>query len=268
MLQIIPIINNKGGVGKTTTTVNLAAGLAQRDKRVLLIDLDSQGSASLALGVAHDDLTPSVADVLFEKADVDAVIRTSSRSNLDLLTGSLDLANADLQLRKNKRSAWQLKQILTPLRDTYDVMLVDCAPSTSALTINALIAADAFMIPLTPSYLALEGVVSLGQVVRRVRQGIGEAAPVLGIAVTMVDEGGDTEDIIRDVRKHYGGKVFDTLVRRDPALERAPAHNQDIFAFAPDSDGAADYAALLDEVENRIERYSVVYDRLASRPDV
>lgn len=262
MLQVVPIINNKGGVGKTTTAVNVAGGLAARGMRVLLVDLDSQGSASLALGVDHDDLRPSIADVLFEDASIPDVRRSTARSPLDVVTGSLDLSNADLRLKKDRQSAWRLRSALAPVRDTYDVILVDCAPSTSMLTINALIAADAFIIPLAPSYLSLEGVVSLGNVVRRVRQGIGHAAPVLGILLTMMDPGDEDGDIVRDVRTHYGGKVFDTFIHRDAALKEAPGHSKDIFAFAPDTQGAKDYAALVDEVVNRLDRYGSVYERL------
>jgi chromosome partitioning protein len=266
MIQVIPVINNKGGVGKTTTCVNLAGGLAERGNKVLLVDLDSQGSASLALGVDHGDLRPSVADALFDTAPLADVIRTTYRDRLDLVTGSLDLANADVQLKRDKRSAWQLKSLIDEVRDDYDVILVDCAPSTSTLTVNALVAADAFIIPLNLSYLALEGVVSLGDVVRRVRQGVGEAAPVLGLVVTMFDSDSDEKkDIMDDLRSHYGGKVFNTYVRRDASLEEAPAHSQDIFAYAPDSTGATDYAALVDEVESRIERYSAIYEQLSNR---
>jgi chromosome partitioning protein len=266
MIQVIPIINNKGGVGKTTTCVNVAGGLASRGSRVLLVDLDSQGSASLASGVDHGNLRPSVADVLFDDASLDATVRSTSRPNLDLLTGSLDLANANVRLKGKKQSAWYLKQALDPAREDYDVILVDCAPSTSVLTVNALVAADAFIIPLNPSYLALEGVVSLGKVVRRVRQGVGDAAPVLGLVITMIDPDDSNNDVVSEVRRHYGGKVFDTLIRRHPALEEAPGEGRDIFAYAPDSPGAEDYAHLVEEIEDRIERYGIIYDRVTRQP--
>jgi chromosome partitioning protein len=257
------VINNKGGVGKTTTCVNVAAGLAHRGRRVLVVDLDSQGSASLALGVDHDNLRPSAADALFGERRADDILRSTPVDGLDLMTGSLDLANADVRLKKMSNGEKRLREILAPIASRYDQILIDCPPSTSILSVNALVSADAFIIPVTPSYLALEGVVSLGKVVRRVRRGIGEAAPVLGIALTQVDRSeNQVPSVIEQLRSHYGGKVFDTEIRYDSALDRAPSHHEDIFTFAPNSDGAADYDSLLDEVEERIERYGAVYGEI------
>jgi chromosome partitioning protein len=263
MLKTIPVINNKGGVGKTTTSVNLAAGLARRGRNVLLVDLDSQGSASVSLGVGHDDLSPSSADVLFGDRSIEDTIRPTAVDNVDLLTGSLDLANADVRLKQQERGQYRLAEVLDQVKDRYQTILIDCAPSTSILSINALVAADAFIIPVTPSYLALEGVVSLGEVVRRVRQGMGEAAPILGIVLTMVDRSEEqVGDAIEELRNHYGGKVFDTEIGTDPKLEEAPSRNQDIFRYAPDSRGARDYDRLIDEIEERLQRYGSVYDSL------
>jgi chromosome partitioning protein len=266
MLKTIPVINNKGGVGKTTTAVNLAAGLAERGRDVLLVDLDSQGSASVSLGVDHDDLSPSSADVLFGDRSIEDAIRPTSRSRLDLVTGSLELANADVRLKDQDQGQHRLKQVLSAVEDRYQTILIDCAPSTSILSVNALVAADAFIIPVCPSYLALEGVVSLGEVVRRVRQGIGEAAPILGLVLTMVGDGGpDEEETKNELRNHYGGKVFDTEIRQDPTLEEAPSRSQDIFQYASDSQGAYDYGELIDEVEERLHRYGSVYGDLLNR---
>ena len=266
-MKIIPVINNKGGVGKTTTTVNVSAGLAHRDNRVLLVDLDSQGSASLALGVDHNDLRPSVADVLFGNGTIREVKRNTSIDGLDLLTGSLDLANADVRLKDLQGREWVLKNALDDVKDEYDYIFIDCAPSTSVLSVNALVAADAFIIPVSPAYLALEGVVSLGEVVKNVRQGVGEAAPVLGLVITQVGRGesgpsASETEIINELTTHYGGKVFDTRLQYDPALEDAPAASEDIFTYAPHSQGAKDYAMLLDEIEERVERYGSIYSKV------
>jgi len=266
MLKTIPVINNKGGVGKTTTAVNLAAGLSDRGRDVLLVDLDSQGSASVSVGVDHDDLSPSSADVLFGDVSIEEAIRSTRRPRLDVITGSLELANADVRLKQQTRGQHRLAQVLSSIEDRYQTIIVDCAPSTSILSINALVAADAFVIPVCPSYLALEGVVSLGEVVRRVRRGLGEAAPILGLVLTMVGSGSpDEEKTIRELRSHYGGKVFDTEIRQDPKLEEAPSRSQDIFQYAPDSVGAADYGRLVDEVEERIHQYGSVYGDLLKR---
>lgn len=260
MLQTIPVVNNKGGVAKTTTSINLSVGLARQGKRVLLIDLDSQGSASLALGVPRAQLNPSTADVLFGDSSLDQSIRDLSIPNLDLLTGSLRLSNADTRLGSTKHREQHLKRIVDDVNDRYDVVIIDCAPSTSLLTINALVAADGFIIPVSPSYLSLEGVISLGEVVHNVRQNMGEAAPVLGVLMTRVPKrDADAEAIIEQVRQHYGGKVFDTVIHKDPALEAAPGHGESIYEHASDSQGAAEYEALTREVIDRLERYGEVY---------
>lgn len=266
MLKIIPVINNKGGVGKTTTTINVAAGLARRDRQVLLVDLDSQGSASLSLGVEHSDLSPSSADVLFGNRPIEEAIRSTDRANLDLLTGSLDLANADVRLQERQGGRYRLAEVLSKVESHYDQILIDCAPSTSILSVNALVAADAFIIPVAPTYLALEGVVSLGKTVRRVRRGIGEAAPILGMLLTLVDRDNDeTVDAIGKIRKHYGGKVFDTEIRRDSKLKEAPSRSKDIFRYAPESLGARDYERVLSEIVDRLDRYGAVYNGLIER---
>jgi chromosome partitioning protein len=156
--------------------------------------------------------------------------------------------------------------VLSEVQDDYDSILIDCAPSTSLLTINALVAADAFIIPVAPSYLSLEGVISLGEVVKNVRMSLGEAAPVLGVLLTMVkSEKEQSESIIGEVREHYGGKVFDTEIEQDPALEEAPTHGQSIFDHAPDSRGAAQYEALVEEVLDRLDRYGSVYGKVREK---
>lgn len=266
MLKTIPIINNKGGVGKTTTTVNLAAGLGREGRRVLVVDLDSQGSASLALGIDREDLEPSTASVLFgEKAPSDVIQRTATR-NVDVLSGSLRLADADTKLSSVDGRENRLTQSLSGIEEDYDTILIDCAPSTSLLTVNALVAADAFIIPVSPSYLSLEGVVSLGEVVKNVRMSLGEAAPVLGVLITMVQRDDEqTRAIIDEVRGHYGGKVFDIEIQQDAAIEEAPTHGQSVFDYAPGSQGADEYQMLVDEVLDRLDRYGSVYDTVRKK---
>jgi chromosome partitioning protein len=260
MITTIPIINNKGGVGKTTTTVNLAAGLGQTGRRVLVVDLDSQGSASFALGIERENLNPSTAAVLFGEQPASEVVRPTDTENVDVLPGSLRLADTDTKLSAAEGREKRLAQSLSGLVGTYDTILIDCAPSTSLLTINALVAADAFIIPVAPSYLSLEGVVSLGQVVKNVRMNLGEAAPVLGVLLTMVQRDDEqTRAIIEEVRNHYGGKVFDIEIQDDPAIEKAPTLGTSVFDYAPESQGARQYQALVDEVVDRLDRYGSVY---------
>ncbi len=260
MIKVIPVINNKGGVGKTTTTVNLAAGLGRTGRRVLVIDLDSQGSASFALGIGRDELEPSTAAVLFGEEKASEVVRPTNTKNVDVLTGSLRLADMDTKLSSVEGREERLDRSLSGVKERYDTILIDCAPSTSLLTINALVAADAFIIPVAPSYLSLEGVVSLGEVVKNVRMSLGEAAPVLGVLLTMVKrDDKQTRAIIGEVRNHYGGKVFDTEIRMDQAIEKAPTLGKSIFEYEPESQGAREYQALVEEVVDRLDRYGSVY---------
>ena len=266
-IQILPVINKKGGVGKTTTAVNVAAGLADQGRSVLLVDLDGQGSASISLGVSNDDLAPSSADVLSDSIPVYEAIRSTKRDRLDLLTGSLDLAGAEKSLQSQSRSQYRLSEILGSLREEYHNIVIDCEPSASTLTLNALVAADAFLIPVSPSYLAYEGLLSLLKMVRFVRIELGEAAPTLGVVLTMVGQDADvTRATICELRKHLGGKVFDTEIRTDVRLEEAPLQGKDIFRYAPDSTGSCDYRKLVHEIEERLQRYSAAYHSLREGP--
>jgi chromosome partitioning protein len=197
---------------------------------------------------------------LFGEREAAEVVRPTATPNVDVLPGSLRLADVDTKLSSVNGREKRLRDRLSTIKEEYDTILVDCAPSTSLLTINALVAADAFIIPVAPSYLSLEGVVSLGEVVKNVRMNLGEAAPVLGVLLTMVDRDDEqTRAIIEEVRKHYGGKVFDVEVKRDPAIEEAPTQGQAIFDYAPQSQGAEQYQALVQEVVDRLERYGSVY---------
>jgi chromosome partitioning protein len=255
-MTVIPVLNNKGGVAKTTTAVNLAAGLARAGAQVLLVDFDSQASASLALGVNRSNLQPSVADVLYGEVPIRNAVRSTGRKDFHLLTSSLDLANADVRLAPMQNRHQRFKAVLDEVRDAYDFILVDCAPSTSLLSINAMVAADGFIVPVAPSYLSLEGVVSLGEIIQQAQASFGSIAPVLGILLTMV-EGGDDEvqEIISQIRKHYGKRVFSTEIERNVELEDAPGAGETIFEHAPSSAGALDYAELTREVMQRVERY-------------
>ncbi len=257
--QVLPVINNKGGVGKTTTAVNLAAGLARTGRRVLLVDLDCQASASLSLGVARHDLEPSSAAVLFGQVSLADAIRPTSTANLDLLPASMELASADLRLAQSARRTGRLSEALRPARGEYDHILIDCAPSTSLLNVNAIVAADSLLIPMSPSYLSLEGLVSFGETIRRVRTAMGSIAPVLGMAITMMDASDpEARKVAEAVRSRFGGKLFETGIRPCDELGTAPGRSQTIFEFAPGSTGAQDYERLTEEVLERLNRYAAI----------
>jgi len=252
---IIALVSNKGGVAKSTTATNLAAGIAREGRRVLLIDLDSQASASMAMGVARRDLTPSIADVLFSARPLRGVVRETSVDGLDLVTGSMELADADLVLAGVQGREARLAEALGPLLSAYDFVVLDCQPSLSLMPVNALIAADAYIIPVVPQYLALEGLVNLLDGVGRVEAWTGRGALILGILLTVVDyRPRVTWQIVETIRGRYRDLVFNTEIRINTRLAEAPSVGQSIFDYAPSSTGAECYADLTTEVLWRCRR--------------
>jgi chromosome partitioning protein len=255
-MKIIALVNNKGGVGKTTSAVNLAAGLAAAGKRrVLLADLDAQGSAGLSLGLSRADLSPGVAEVILDGHPVREAIRPSSVKGLDILPGSMTLASADLALSVVKGREVVLKAALTPILGDYDFAVLDCPPSLGLLTVNALTAADFFLVPVTPDYLSLEGLVNLMDAVERIKAGIGRAADLLGILLTLADYRLNvTEEIGRMIRGYYGRLVFKTEIRGNVRLKEAPSFGKTIFDYDKGSAGAEAYQELTKEVLQRINK--------------
>jgi len=254
-MKIIAVVNNKGGVGKTTSAVNLAAGITAGKRRGLLVDLDAQGSASLSLGLSRADLTPGAAEVILEGHPIREAIRPSSVKGLDILPGSMALASADLALSDVKGREVILKAALKPILGDYDFAVLDCPPSLGLLTVNALIAADFFLVPVTPDYLATEGLVNLMDAVERIKKGIGKAADLLGILLTMADHRLNvTDEIGRMIRGYYGRQVFKTEIRGNVRLKEAPSFGKSIFAYDNGSAGAEAYRQLTKEVLQRINK--------------
>jgi len=255
-MKIIALVNNKGGVGKTTSAVNLAAGLVAAGKRrVLLADLDAQGSAGLSLGLSRADLSPGVAEVILDGHLIREAIRPSSVKGLDILPGSMTLASADLALSVVKGREVVLKAALTPILGDYDFTVLDCPPSLGLLTVNALTAADFFLVPVTPDYLSLEGLVNLMDAVERIKAGIGRAADLLGILLTLADYRLNvTEEIGRMIRGYYGRLVFKTEIRGNVRLKEAPSFGKTIFDYDKGSAGAEAYQELTKEVLQRISK--------------
>lgn len=249
----LALVNNKGGVGKTTTAVSLAAGIAAESQRVLLADLDAQGSASLSLGLTRADLHPGAAEVLLEGRPVRDAVRPSLVSGLDILPGSMKLASADLALSDVKGRETVLKAALSPCLADYHFAVLDCPPSLGLLTVNALTAANFFIIPLTPDYLALEGLVNLMEAVEKIRAGIGKTAAPLGILLTLCDNRLNvTEEIGRMIRGHYGKLVFKTEIKSNVRLKEAPSFGKTIFDYDAGSAGAEGYRELTKEVLRRV----------------
>lgn len=256
--MIINIMNNKGGTGKTTTCVNLSVALANFGYRVLLVDLDPQASASVSLGIEWGKLVPSISNVLFNNMSITDAIRPSGISGLYLVTGEMNLANSDITLANVPGRENRLAERLKEVQDTYDFILCDCPPSLSLLPINALVAADYFIVPLTPEYLALEGIVSLVSTIGELQAGMNIDVKLLGIIFTSVSQAFRfsrtyklSRQIMKIVREHYGSGVFKTEIRNDIKLSEAPSHGKSIFEFDRTSRAAKEYTMLTREVLER-----------------
>lgn len=252
--MILTLVSKKGGVGKTTTTVNLAAALALQGSRVLLIDLDSQASASLSLGLTHAELIPSAADVMFYDTPLEEAIRSTSTENLDLIPASVDLLSAERELSALRRPERWLRRLLEPIEVAYDYILIDCPPSVSLLPANALAACHAYLIPVVPQYLAIAGVDGLVRFAERlqVQQGTRRRSRLMGLLPTLVDYRNRlTRTTLRRLRSHYGTAVFRTEIRVNVRLAEAPGMGQTIFQYDSGATGAQAYRRLAREMVQR-----------------
>ena len=251
MGKIIAVVNQKGGVGKTTTTVNLAACLHDLGLKVLLCDFDPQANATSGFGLEKRKLKQTVYDVIIN--DVPAKNAIVSTKFGDVLPASADLAGAGVELLSMERPNFCLKQALSAIKDNYDLIFIDCPPSLEMLTLNALAAADGILIPVQCEYFALEGLSDLMNTMRMVKKRINPNLEIFGVALTMFD--GRTNfstQVAQEVRRHFPGKVYATVIPRNVRLAEAPSHGIPVTAYDKHSRGAVAYKSMAEEIKNKL----------------
>lgn len=253
MARIFCVANQKGGVGKTTTTVNLAAGLAQLGQRVLVVDLDPQGNATMGSGVDKRSLTLSVYDVLIESASIAEARVASPRGGFDVLGANRELAGAEVELVSLERREKRLKQALQALEDEYDFVLIDCPPSLNLLTLNGLCSAHGVVVPMQCEYFALEGLSDLVNTIKQVHANLNPDLQIIGLLRVMFDARITLQQQVSEqLKSHFGDKVFDTVIPRNVRLAEAPSYGLPGVVFDPSSKGAQAFKAFASEMVERM----------------
>ena len=252
MGRIISIANQKGGVGKTTTAINLSASLASLGKKVLLIDADPQANASSGFGIDIRGLEFTVYECLIDEVPVNQAIVKTEMDNLYVLPSHIDLVGAEIELLNIERREHAMEYMVKPIADDYDFIIIDCSPSLGLITVNALTASNSVIIPVQSEYFALEGISKLLNTIKIIKSRLNPNLEIEGFLITMFDNRlRSANQVFAEVKKHFGDLVFDTVINRNVRLSEAPSHGKPILLFDPESRGTINYEELAEELNKR-----------------
>jgi chromosome partitioning protein len=254
LARVICIANQKGGVGKTTTTVNLASALSQIGRRVLIIDMDPQGNASSGIGIKRFEIQDAnIYHVLVGEKDIKDVLNNTAIQNLSVIAANPDLVGAEIELVDMPQREYRLKSAIQTIQGDYDYIIIDCPPSLGLLTVNALSSADTFLVPLQCEYYALEGLSQLLNTAGIIKKNLNPNLKIEGIVLTMFDARNNlSHQVVQEIQSHFGDKVFRSIIPRNVRLSEAPSHGQSIITYDPKSIGAKKYQELAVELDERV----------------